>query len=106
RDRGTAVYHPSTRGTHPYRPRIDGIEGKLPEIPTTLPTLDELLGLGIGQDDALDRIRRSLNEEDLNVLTVHAEVEGGPCLDAFTSLVVRLRPTMHFDSLIVVAHTL
>jgi undecaprenyl phosphate-alpha-L-ara4FN deformylase len=105
-DRGPFVYHSSTRGTHPYRPRIGSIEAKLPEIPTTLPTLDELLGLGIGQDDALDRIRRSLREDDLNVLTVHAEVEGGPCLDAFTSLVDRLRPTTRFERLIDVAHEL
>jgi len=105
-DRGPFVYHSSTRGTYPYRPRIDGVEGKLPEIPTTLPTLDELLGLGIGQDDALERIRRSLSEDDLNVLTMHAEVEGGPCLDAFTALVDRLRPTTRFDRLIDVAHEL
>ena len=105
-DRGPFVYHSSTRGTHPYRPLIDGVEGKLPEIPTTLPTLDELLGLGIGQDDALERIRRALSHDDLNVLTVHAEVEGGPCLDAFTALVDRLRPTTRFERLVDVARGL
>jgi len=105
-DRGPFVYHSSTRGTHPYRPRIDGIAGKLPEIPTTLPSLDELLGLGVEEDDALERIRGLLGEDTLNVLTVHAEVEGGPCLEAFTALVDRLRPTTRFDRLIDVVHDL
>ena len=105
-DRGPFVYHSSTRGTNPYRPLIDGVEGRLPEIPTTLPTLDELLGLGIGQDDALERIRRALSHDDLNVLTVHAEVEGGPCLDAFTALVDRVRPTTRFERLVDVARGL
>src|SRR5262249_13034343 len=105
-DRGPFVYHSSTRGTHPYRPRIDGVEGKLPEIPTTLPSLDDLLGLGIGEADALERIRGSLSGDPLNVLPVHAEVEGGPCLDAFTSLVDRLRPTTRFERLIDVAREL
>ncbi len=105
-DRGPFAYHSSTRGARPYRPRIEGVEGRLPEIPTTLPTLDELLGLGIRADDALDRIRRSLSEDELNVLTVHAEVEGGPCLEAFTALVDRLRPTTRFERLVDVAQSL
>jgi undecaprenyl phosphate-alpha-L-ara4FN deformylase len=98
-DRGPFAYHSSTRGTYPYRPRIDGVEGRLPEIPTTVPTLDELLGLGMGDDDAIDRIWRSLREEELNVLTVHAEVEGGACLGPFTSLLDRVRPTTRFERL-------
>jgi len=105
-DRGPFTYHSSTRGAYPYRPRIDDVEGRLPEIPTTAPTLDELLGLGMGTDDALDRIRRSLSQERLNVLTVHAEVEGGACLDPFTALLERLRPATRFERLVDVARML
>jgi peptidoglycan/xylan/chitin deacetylase (PgdA/CDA1 family) len=105
-DRGPFTYHSSTRGACPYRPRIGGVEGRLPEIPTTVPTLDELLGLGMRDDDAVDRIRGSLNEEELNVLTAHAEVEGGPCLDPFTALLDRLRPTTRFERLVDVARAL
>ena len=105
-DRGPFTYHSSTRGARPYRPCIGGIEGRLPEIPTTGPTLDELLGLGMRDDDAVDRIRRSLSEDELNVLTVHAEVEGGPCLDPFTALLDRLRPTTRFERLVDVARAL
>jgi hypothetical protein len=105
-DRGPFVYHSSTRGTQPYRPRIAGVEGKLPEIPTTLPTLDEILGLGIGRAEALDRVCRSLREDALNVFTLHAEVEGGPYLDVFADLLDRLPPTTSFLRLVDVARTL
>jgi len=105
-DRGPFTYHSSTRGTCVYRPRIDRVEGRLPEIPTTGPTLDELLGLGMGDDDAFERIRRSLGEDRLNVLTVHAEVEGRACLDPFTALLDRLRPTTRFERLVDVARAL
>jgi len=105
-DRGPFAYHSSTRGVRPYRPRIDGVVGRLPEIPTTLPTLDELLGLGIDAEHALDLVQRSLREEEVNVLTVHAEVEGGPYLALFTALLDRLRPTTCFERLVDVARAL
>jgi peptidoglycan/xylan/chitin deacetylase (PgdA/CDA1 family) len=105
-DRGPFTYHSSTRGAGPYRPRIDGIEGRLPEIPTTAPTLDELLGLGMSEDDAIDAMQRSLNDDRLNVLTVHAEVEGGACYNAFSALLDRLCPTTHFVRLVDMARAL
>ena len=105
-DRGPFTYHSSTRGMQPYRPRIDGIEGRLPEIPTTAPTLDELLGLGMTVDDAVDAIRRSLNEDRLNVVRVHAELEGGPCYDSFSALLNRLCSTTHFVRLVDIARAL
>jgi undecaprenyl phosphate-alpha-L-ara4FN deformylase len=71
------VYTAATRGKSPYRPVLEGQEVDLPEIPSTLPTADEILGRdGIGPDDLadfwLDRISRS----EFNVLTIHAEMEG------------------------------
>jgi len=105
-DRGPFTYHSSTRGVRPYRPRIDGIEGRLPEIPTTAPTLDELLGLGMSEDDAVDAMQRSLNDDRLNVLTVHAEVEGGACYSAFSTLLDRIHPTTCFVQLMDIARAL
>jgi undecaprenyl phosphate-alpha-L-ara4FN deformylase len=105
-DRGPFVYHSSTRGTQPYRPRIAGVEGRLPEIPTTLPTLDELLGLGLCRREALDQICRSFRGDELNVLTLHAEVEGGPYLDVFTDLLDRFPPRPSFVRLVDVAREL
>ena len=105
-DRGPFTYHSSTRGVRPYRPRIDGIEGRLPEIPTTAPTLDELLGLGMSVDDAVDSMQRSLTDDRANILTVHAEVEGGACYSAFSTLLDKIQPTTCFVRLVDIARTL
>jgi len=105
-DRGPFAYHSSTRGVCPYRPRIDGIEGRLPEIPTTAPTLDELLGLGMRVDDAIDAMQRSLTDDRVNVLTVHAEVEGGACYTAFSTLLDHLHATTRFVRLVDIARAL
>jgi peptidoglycan/xylan/chitin deacetylase (PgdA/CDA1 family) len=105
-DGGPFSYQSSTRGSFPYRPRIDGVEGVVPEIPTTLPTLDELIGLGVRAPEALGRIRRSLRDDQLNVLTVHAEVEGGPLIDSFAAFVDSLRTIARFDRLVDIARAL
>ena len=105
-DRGPFTYHSSTRGVRPYRPRIDGVEGRLPEIPTTAPTLDELLGLGMSVDDAVDSMHRGLTDDRENILTVHAEVEGGACYSAFSTLLDRIHPTTCFVQLMDIARAL
>jgi undecaprenyl phosphate-alpha-L-ara4FN deformylase len=105
-DRGPFAYHSSTRGTQPYRPRISGVEGRLPEIPTTLPTLDELLGRGLDRAEALELVRGAFREDETNILTVHAEVEGGPYLDVLAALLDRLPSTSRFVRLVDVARTL
>ncbi len=55
-----------------------------PQIPTTMPTYDELLGKnGVTSDNYNDSIIEKLRPGQLNVLTIHAEVEGGKCLEMF-----------------------
>ncbi len=87
------AYRSDTRGRSPYRCVVDGRVLKTPEIPTTLPTLDEVIGredLG----DASSILRFYLGEfkpDLLNVHTVHAEVEGMAHLELFTTLVRTLR---------------
>jgi undecaprenyl phosphate-alpha-L-ara4FN deformylase len=98
-DRGPFVYQSSTRGSAPYRPRIGGVLGRIPEIPTTLPTLDERLGLGEDAVKAVDDLAARLRPDALEVLTVHAEVEGGACLGAFVRLLERLRERVRFQHL-------
>jgi undecaprenyl phosphate-alpha-L-ara4FN deformylase len=105
-ERGPFLYHSSTRGTRPYRPRMGGVESRLPEIPTTLPTLDELLGCGAGREEALDLVWRGCREDRLNVLTLHAEVEGGPWLDLFAELLDRMPPPRDVVRLVDVARGL
>ncbi|MBI2964397.1 MAG: polysaccharide deacetylase family protein [Deltaproteobacteria bacterium] len=102
-ERGPFRYHSSTRGLYPYRPRIGAVEGRLPEIPTTLPTADELLGDGVAKERLLEIYVAALGERALDVLTVHAEVEGGAHLEFFARLLERLSGRVRFRRLLDVA---
>ena len=82
-------YASDTRGTGPFLPLIAGRPGRVPQLPTTLPTLDELIGLdgwtagtvheallartapGRGAGAAGARAQRASE-----VFTLHAELEG------------------------------
>ena len=81
------VYRSDTRGTYPYRPAAEGRVFRIPEIPTTLPTLDELYGRVARRPQALaEYILQGLRPGQLNVHTLHAELEGGPHLDVLEAL--------------------
>lgn len=76
-DAAGLLYGSDTRGTHPFFPRIDGFVFNTLEIPTTLPTFDELMGRPEFPDEKIVSHYVSLLREDrLNVLTIHAEIEG------------------------------
>ena len=50
-------YASDSRGTHPFLPVMGGIAAQCPQLPTTLPTLDELVGVdGTTVDGAIDRV--------------------------------------------------
>ena len=88
-DRAGLLYHSDTRGKTPFIPRVDGTALSTPEIPTTLPTLDEVLGRE-RLPDAAAVAHFYLNRMDagrLNVHTVHAETEGIGQLESFTALI-------------------
>ncbi|MBI4488755.1 MAG: 4-deoxy-4-formamido-L-arabinose-phosphoundecaprenol deformylase [Deltaproteobacteria bacterium] len=72
-------YASDVRGSCPFLPVHNGQPFKTLQIPTTLPTTDELIGR---QDNINDFLLSSL-KEGLNVHTVHAEVEGRPYLSLF-----------------------
>jgi undecaprenyl phosphate-alpha-L-ara4FN deformylase len=76
-DEAGLLYSSDTRGTHPFFPRIDGVVFGTLEIPSTLPTLDELMGRPGSPDSAIAGHLMSLMRPDrLNVFTLHAEIEG------------------------------
>ena len=81
------AYASDVRGRVVFRPRVDGGALKTIQVPTTMPTLDELLGRVRDVEGALTAALRP----GLNVLTVHAEVEGGPLLDRFGGWVEAMR---------------
>ena len=69
-------YCSDTRGRSPFIPNFKGRSYLPMQIPTTLPTMDEILGLpGIDDDSIGDVWLRGMDNE-WNVLTVHAEMEG------------------------------
>jgi peptidoglycan/xylan/chitin deacetylase (PgdA/CDA1 family) len=83
------AYHSDTRGRSPYRCAIGGRVMSVPEIPTTLPTLDEVLGTR-EVPDAVSAIRyyaEHLDDSALNVHTVHAETEGMGELATFAAII-------------------
>lgn len=69
-------YNSDCRGDSIFRPVVDG-QPTAPQIPVTLPTYDEIIGRdGINDHNYNDHILSLLRPDALNVLTIHAEVEG------------------------------
>lgn len=76
-DRAGLLYASDTRGTGPYFPRIGARTFATLEIPTTLPTLDELLGRReYPEAHIVPHLLSLLRTGHLNVFTLHAEIEG------------------------------
>ena len=76
-DEAGLLYASDTRGASPFFPRIDGTVFKTLEIPSTLPTFDELMGRPEFPEDKIVAHYLSLLREDRpNVFTLHAEIEG------------------------------
>jgi len=82
-------YASDTRGTHPFLPAMGGVWGACLQIPTTLPTLDELIGVdGMSAAEACQRLRSLARAATLpaQVFTLHAELEGGKLAPQFEEL--------------------
>ncbi|KMN35678.1 MULTISPECIES: 4-deoxy-4-formamido-L-arabinose-phosphoundecaprenol deformylase [Chromobacterium] len=74
------LYASDGRGSHPFQP-VDAAGQPLgvPQLPTTLPTLDELIGLdGLTADNVHKHILELTEDEPAtgHVYTLHAELEG------------------------------
>jgi undecaprenyl phosphate-alpha-L-ara4FN deformylase len=81
-------YNSDCRGESIFRPIVGGREIPQPQIPVTLPTYDEVVGRnGVTHGTYNDYILTLLDPQKLNVLTIHAEVEGIACLDMFEQFV-------------------
>ena len=81
-------YNSDCRGRSIFVPTVNG-RRLAPQIPVTLPTYDEVVGRdGVTNDNYNDWLLARIEPGAFNVLTVHAEVEGGACtqmFDAFLS---------------------
>jgi peptidoglycan/xylan/chitin deacetylase (PgdA/CDA1 family) len=75
-EKGLAYSSDARRGTALFYPEMGGEQFQCLQIPTTLPTLDEVIGT-IGTDiQTLAAHYLSILTDGLNILTVHAEIEG------------------------------
>ena len=89
-DRMELSHCSDARGTGPFFPAMSGRRFSTLQIPTTWPTMDELLGEnGITLDTINDHYLQFL-QPGLNVHTIHAELEGNALSSTFIELLKRL----------------
>jgi len=70
-------YNSDCRGTGIFLPVVNGTALNQPQVPVNLPTYDEAIGRnGITDDNYNDHILSLIRPDAMNVLTIHAEVEG------------------------------
>ena len=86
-------YASDCRGTHPFFPVIEGEIVRCPQVPTTLPALDELLLLGAtSADQAVEQIVQvATSTGGDHVFTLRAELEGMRFRSAFGKLLASWR---------------
>lgn len=70
------AYSSDTRGACPFYPEMGGLRFSILQIPTTLPTLDEVIGVVSAEQKALVEHYLGLLTDGLNIMTVHTELEG------------------------------
>lgn len=76
-------YNSDCRGQTIFRPQV-GEHVCAPQIPVTLPTYDEMIGRnGVTNANYNQRLLELIRPGQLNVLTIHAEVEGIICAQMF-----------------------
>lgn len=77
-------YNSDCRGESIFHPLVDRKELSQPQIPVTLPTYDEVIGQkGVSNRSYNEYMLSLLKPDKLNVLTIHAEVEGIACFAMF-----------------------
>jgi undecaprenyl phosphate-alpha-L-ara4FN deformylase len=100
-------YASDTRGGPPFLPALARGASACPQLPTTLPTFDEVLGVdGVDEASIADAVfslskacaadahagaADAADAPGLQVFTLHAELEGMLLLGAFESLLVKWR---------------
>jgi undecaprenyl phosphate-alpha-L-ara4FN deformylase len=90
------AYASDGRGTAPHRISIDGVACAHVQIPTTLPTFDELIGNPGVTGANVGRSLLALTETDRDqVFTLHAELEGQLLAPAFEEMLAGWRAQGH-----------
>jgi undecaprenyl phosphate-alpha-L-ara4FN deformylase len=85
-------YASDCRGTSIFIPTIQERRLQTPQIPTTLPTYDELIGTdGVTDENYNEKLLSCVRPGQLNILTIHAEVEGIVCSTLFKRFLEKSR---------------
>jgi undecaprenyl phosphate-alpha-L-ara4FN deformylase len=85
-------YNSDCRGISLFHPLVQKKELPQPQIPVTLPTYDEVIGFeGVSDSNYNNYLFSLLAPEKLNILTIHAEVEGMALLPTFKAFIKTAR---------------
>ncbi len=85
-------YGSDCRGHSLFRPLLNGVPSARAQVPVTLPTYDELVGPGgVSVTEYNEHILRLMENQSLNVLCIHAEVEGISMLEVFSDFLARAK---------------
>ena len=94
-DEFNLCYMSDTRGDAPFLPRLNGQTFTTPQLPTTMSTLDELVGSGVLANEPRSALTESLLKElrpdKFNCYTLHAEMEGLQYQDLFDDFLTGVR---------------
>jgi undecaprenyl phosphate-alpha-L-ara4FN deformylase len=80
-------FHSDCRGHSLFRPVVGDRRLRHIQVPTTLPTYDELIGLRCKLDSYNSYLLSRIQRDRINVLTIHAEAEGIACYALFRSFI-------------------
>lgn len=83
-------YCSDSRGRRPFYPVMAGRRFSTLQVPTTWPTMDEILGENGISEETINDHYLSLLVPGLNVHTIHAEMEGGILSGVFIDLLKKL----------------
>ena len=91
------AYASDGRGTAPYHATIEGKTLQHVQLPTTLPTLDELLGTPglLAQNISTRLLQETTEQQQSHVFTLHAELEGQKLLPIFEQLLLGWKQQGH-----------
>lgn len=93
--RAGLAFSSDTRGSSPFLPTFQGREGSVPQLPVTLPTLDECLGRVTPEEFVEESLREAARQADYTCFTAHAESEGMAYRSVLESFLSRLgRPAV------------
>jgi len=84
-------YNSDCRGRSAFYPVVNGRPLSQLQIPTTLPTYDELIGASVTPETYNDYLLGLFQPWRLNVLTIHAEVEGLSCQALFRDFLAKAK---------------